>query len=395
MKPSARALGLDLQNEWVWRGKQHLSLRPKAFAVLRYLAEHPGRLVTKAEIMHAVWPDTVVGDEALTACIREIRKELGDKARGSHYIETVHRRGYRFIGAIRGQESGVRDWVDTPSIAVLPFTNLSGDPEQEYFSDGLTEVLTSDLSQLSGLFVIARHSAFTYKGKAVQVQKVGRELGVRYVLEGSVLKSGDRVRITAQLVDATTGYYLWTERYDRPLKDIFALQDEIVQKIVTTLKLQLTLWEQGILVRKSTDNLEAYDYYLRGLEYHFRFTQEAFAQARHMYEKAIELDPKYAAAYASLGWTYVAAWAYQWSQDPRTLERAFELAQRAVALDDSLPIAHSLLGRVHLSKKRHEQAIAEAERAIALDPNYAEGYANLARILAFAADVRTHSFRGE
>jgi DNA-binding winged helix-turn-helix (wHTH) protein len=163
LKTSARALGLDLQNEWVWWGKQHLSLRPKAFAVLRYLAEHPGRLVTKEEIVRALWPDTVVGDEALTACIREIRQVLGDKARGPQYIETVHRRGYRFIGPIRGQESGVRDRVDTPSIAVLPFTNLSGDPEQEYFSDGLTEVLTSDLSQLSGLFVIARHSAFTYK----------------------------------------------------------------------------------------------------------------------------------------------------------------------------------------------------------------------------------------
>src|SRR5207249_9810095 len=197
---------------------------------------------------------------------------------------------------------------DKPSIVVLPFVNMSNDPDQEYFSDGLTEDLTSDLSKISSLFVIARNSAFTYKGKAVKVQDVSKELGVRYVLEGSVRRADDQVRITAQLIDATTGGHLWSERYDRPLKNLFALQDEIVQKIVTTLKLQLTLWEQGILVRKTTDNLEAYDYYLRGVEYVYRTTKEANAQARQMYEKAIELDPQYAVAYVALGWTYFSDW---------------------------------------------------------------------------------------
>src|SRR5262249_46822036 len=168
---------------------------------------------------------------------------------------------------------------DKPSIIVLPFVNLTGDPAQDYFSDGLTEVLTGDLSLISSLFVIARNSAFTYKGKAVKVQDVGREMGVRYVVEGGVLKAEDTVRITAQLIDATTGYHLWSERYDRPLKDIFTLQDEIVQKIATTLKLQLRLQEQGWVVRKHTDNLEAYDCFLRGVEYHWRFTKETTAQA--------------------------------------------------------------------------------------------------------------------
>ena len=186
-------------------------------------------------------------------------------------------------------------------------------------------------------FVIARNSAFTYKGKAVKVQDVSKELGVRYVLEGSVRKADNQVRITAQLIDATTGDHLWSERYDRPLQDIFALQDEVVQKIVTTLKLQLTLQEQGILVRKTTDNLEAYDYYLRGREHFNRFTQEANAQARQMFEKALELDPQYAEAYAFLGWTYFREWGLQWSQDPQALEQALALAQKAVALDDSLP----------------------------------------------------------
>ncbi len=192
---------------------------------------------------------------------------------------------------------------DRPSLVVLPFVNLSEDPAQEYFSDGFTEVLTGDLAKISSLFVIARNSAFTYKGKAVNVQEVSKELGVRYVLEGSVQKADQQVRITTQLIDATTGYYMWSEQYDRPLTNIFALQDEIVQKIVTTLKLQLTLREQGYLVRKTTDNVEAYDYFLRGTQDYWRFTQDASAQAQQMYDKAIALDPQYAAAYAGLGAT--------------------------------------------------------------------------------------------
>jgi adenylate cyclase len=270
---------------------------------------------------------------------------------------------------------------DKPSIVILPFVNLSSDPEQEYFSDGITEDLTSSLCQLSGLFVIARNSAFTYKGKAVKVQEVGKELGVRYVLEGSVQKAGKRVRITAQLIDATTSYHLWSERYDREMQDIFALQDEIVQKIVTTLKLQLTLWEQGVLVRKYTDNLEAYDYLLRGLEYFNRFTKEANAQARQMFERAITLDPQYAQAYASAGLTYLYDWFVQWSPDSQNLDRALALAQKAITQNDSLPQAHLLLGVIYLYQKQHDQALAETERAIALDPNDATSYRTLWEIL--------------
>ena len=273
---------------------------------------------------------------------------------------------------------------DKPSIAVLPFTNLSGDPEQEYFNDGITEDLTSDLSKLSGLFVIARNSAFTYKGKPVKVQEVSRELGVRYVVEGSVRKMDDQVRIVAQLIDATTGYHLWSERYDRPLQDLFTLQDEIEHKIVTTLKLQLSLAEQGILTRKGTDNLEAYDSYLRGLESYLRRTKEANAQARQMCEKAIALDPQYAEAHALLGRTYLREWLWGWNQDPRTLEQALALAQKSVSLDDSLPMAHRLLGYAYLWKKQHGEAIAEAKRALALDPNDSDGYETLGEILSFA-----------
>lgn len=273
---------------------------------------------------------------------------------------------------------------DKPSIAVLPFTNMSDDPEQEYFSDGITEDLITDLSKISGLFVIARKSVFIYKGKAVKIAEVARALGVRYVLEGSVRKANDRVRITAQLVDATTEGHLWAERYDRDLKDIFALQDEVAQKIVAALAVKLTEDEQKRLVRKYTDNMEAYDSFLQGLEYENRYTKEANVQARQMYERAIDLDPEFAAAYALLGLTHLHEWSLGWSQDPQSLEQAFELVQRAIALDNSLPLGHRFLGEVYLWKKQHEQAIAELEKAIALNPNDADGLAMLGSTLNWA-----------
>jgi adenylate cyclase len=232
---------------------------------------------------------------------------------------------------------------ETSSIVVLPFVNLSSDPEQEYFSDGLTDELTTKLAKLTDLLVISRNSAFTYKGKAVKVQEVSRELGVRYVLEGSVRKAGDQVRITAQLIDATTDRHLWAERYDRPLTDIFVLQDALVQKMVTTLKLQLSLREQGVLVRRPQENLEAYDAFLRGLAYFYRFTKEGNAQARQLFEQAVALDPTYAEAYAWLGATYNMEWSNRWSQDPQALERSVELAHTAIALDDTLPWPYALL----------------------------------------------------
>jgi adenylate cyclase len=263
-----------------------------------------------------------------------------------------------------------------PSIAVLPFSNLSGDRDQEYFSDGITNDLVTSLSRSPGLFVIDRASTFTYKGKQVKVQEVSRELGVKYVLEGGVQKSADQVRVTAQLVDATSGAELWAEHYDRPMKDIFPLQDEIVRRIVTTTGLQLTLWEQhGVLMHKRTDNLEAYDDLLRGAEYSWsNGTKSGNEQARLMYEKAIELDPNYTDAYSALGWTYYWDWNLFWSLDPHTLERALELAQKTLALDDSHVGAHILLGCVEAYKGHYEQAVAEEKRAIALDPNRAAAY---------------------
>jgi adenylate cyclase len=272
---------------------------------------------------------------------------------------------------------------DKPSIVVLPFVNMSGDPEQEYFSDGLTEDLTSDLSILSGLFVIARNSAFTYKGKAVKVQEVSREMGVRYVLEGSVRKSGDRVRVTAQLIDGTTGGHLWSERYDRPLTDIFSLQDEIRQQLMAALRVKVTEAELERVRRIPTENLTAYDSFLRGMEYSRRLTKEMNLQARQMFERAIELDPQFAAAYAAVSWIHYQDWLFQWSPDPNTLEQALAEAQKAVALNDSLPFAHTTLGHMYLWKKQHDQAIAAQEKAIALDPNCAFCYSELGETMTY------------
>jgi len=307
---------------------------------------------------------------------------------GEHMVKNITRpvRVYRVV-----MQPGVAHEMDKrlelpekPSIAVLPFVNMSGDREQEYFSDGITEDLITDLYKISGLFVIARHSVFTYKGKAAKVQEVGRELGVRYVLEGSVRKAGSRLRITAQLVDTLTGGHLWAERYDRDLKDVFALQDEVTQKIVESLAVRLTKREEDRLARKYTDNLEAYDLVLRGLEFYFHFRQEANLQARQIFQKVIDLDPEYALAHARLGWTYLREWSLGWAQSPDSLQRASELAQRAIALDDSLSDGHALLAETYLWEKQHDDAIAEAEKAVILDPNNAERMLDLGNILAYA-----------
>jgi adenylate cyclase len=274
---------------------------------------------------------------------------------------------------------------DIPSIAVLPFVNMSDDPKQEYFSDGITENIITDLSKISAFFVISRSSTYAYKGKPVKIKQVAEELGVRYVLEGSVQKGSDKVRINAQLVDAITGHHLWAERYDRDLKDIFAVQDEITQKIVRTLRVEVTEVELERVRRIPTENLNAYESFYRGLEYYRRSSKSSNTQARRMFEKAIELDPRFSVAYVFLGHTYRRDWLYRWSQDPQTMERAFELAQKAIELNDSSIYAYELLGYIYLLKDRqHEQAIAMAEKVIALDPNYAGGYGLLAEILSFA-----------
>jgi adenylate cyclase len=274
---------------------------------------------------------------------------------------------------------------EKPSIAVLPFANMSGDPEQEFFSDGLSEDIITSLSQLPDMLVIARNSTFTYKGKSVKVQHVGRELGVRYVLEGSVRKAGDRMRITAQLIDATTEHHLWAERYDRNLEDIFAIQDEITLRILKALQVKLIEGEQGRLSAKGTENIEAYLKTLQARSYYRRFDRGSSLLARQIFEEAIALDPQYPMPYAMLGWTYWSDVFLGWSDSPReSLKRAFASAQKCIALDDSFPAAHGLLSWLYLMKREHDTAILEAEKALALDPNSVDAHMWLGNVLNFA-----------
>jgi adenylate cyclase len=272
---------------------------------------------------------------------------------------------------------------DKPSIAVLPFVNMSEDPKQEYFSDGLTDQIINSLTKLPHLFVIARISTFTYKGKPVKVQKVAEDLGVRYVLEGSVQRSADRVRITAQLIDAITGHHLWSERYDRELKDIFTLQDEITMKIINALQVELTEGEQVRLWQKrSTKNLKAYLKFLEGQSYQYRQTKEDNTRARQLFEEAIALDPGFANAYVSLGYAHWSDARYGWVESrAKSIKIAFEYAQKAIELDDTLDIAYTLIGGIYLLKRQHEKNIAQAERAFVLNPNGAHNNAFMAGAL--------------
>jgi len=287
---------------------------------------------------------------------------------------------WRWLGP---SESDGLPLPDKPSVAVLPFANVSQDATQEYFSDGVTEDLITGLSKMSGLFVIARNSVFTYKGKPVNVRQVGRDLGVRYVLEGGVQRAGNRVRITAQLVDARSGYHIWAERYDREVRDIFTLQDEVTKQIVRALAVKVTEAEKARIGRVPTGVLEAYDLVLRGTEERKRATREGNVEARRLFTQALELDPQYAAAYAGVGWTLLQSWQFLWSADRESVQKARELAERAIALDNTLADAYRLLGQTYLWQKDHERAIDQAELSVALAPNDADGYETLAEILSW------------
>ena len=279
---------------------------------------------------------------------------------------------------------------EKPSIAVLPFVNMSGDPDQEYFSDGLTEQIIMGLSKVSNLFVIARNSTFTYKGKSVKVQQVGIELGVKYVLEGSVQRAADRVRITAQLIDATTGYHIWAESYDRELTDIFTLQDEITFKLITAMEAKLTTGEQARLREEAgTTNIMAYDKLWRGWECNYRFGDQDVAQARKFAKEAISLDKEYAFAYVLLGNTLWLDFINGRSKSPlKDLEEAEKCALKALELNHSFDFAHILLGSVYLSKGQHQKANVEGNKAVALNPNGADAHAMLAFFLIFSGKTQ-------
>jgi adenylate cyclase len=268
---------------------------------------------------------------------------------------------------------------EKPSLAVLPFDNLSGDPEQEYIADGISENIISTLSSSPKMFVIARNSTFTYKGKPVKVQQVAEELGVRYILEGSVQKSGDRLRVTAQLIDAINGRHLWSEKYDRKMRDFFDLQDEITKKIVVELSVEVGGGESARLGAKSTDNFEAWTKVAKGFELFLKGSKEDNLKARALFEKATKLDPGYAGAWQWLAYSHQWDARFEWSESrAASIKLAHELAQKALALDDKSPNVHAVLGNLYLTQRQLKKAISKYKMAISLNPNFGPGYAMLA-----------------
>jgi len=275
-----------------------------------------------------------------------------------------------------------------PSIAVLPFDNMSGDPAQDYFADGITEDLTTDLSRISGLFVVARNSSFSYKGKSVDVRTVSRELGVRYVLEGSVRRSGDQIRINAQLVDGISGGHLWAERFDGTMADVFALQDHVNRKIVTALEVSLTAADEKRLVQAETTSPEAYDLLLQGIEQYNRRSRDTNAAARDLFTMAATLDPNYARAYANIALTYGTEANRSWAEErERSIRLGLEYADKALALDDSIPQIYMTRSLLYLSQRQHQTALEAALRTIEVHPNYADGYASLAFIQSYSGQL--------
>jgi TolB-like protein len=391
---------LDINRRELRRGSELISIGPQVFDLLVYLMQNRERVVSKDDLFRVVWRGRTVSESTLTTHINAVRKAVGDSGDRQAVIRTIARKGFRFVGDVRIEQPPADEpraahaLDDTgepaappaerpalparPSIAVLPFQNLSGDPEQEYFADGMVEDITMALSRLPRLFVIARNSSFTYKGRAVNVQQVGRELGVRYVLEGSVRKAADRVRIAGQLIDASTGAHIWADRFEGTLADVFDLQDRVTMSVVGAIAPKLEQAEIERSKRKPTANLDAYDYYLRGIASLSQepSDREANSRALALFFKAIALDSDFAAAYGMAAWCYVWRKSNGWVVDPaKEFAEAERLARRAVALgkDDAVALARGGHALAYVVADLDAGA-AYTDRALVLNPNFAVGW---------------------
>jgi TolB-like protein/Tfp pilus assembly protein PilF len=359
----------------ITRANQKISVEPKVIEVLAYLADYPGEVLSKEQIIQAVWPNTYVSDEVLRYSIAELRKAFNDDAKNPQIIQTISRRGYRLIAEVSKKASAAES---CGSIAVLAFADLSSAKDQEYFCDGISEEITSNLSRIKGLRIASRTSSFAFKGKSEDIRTIGRKLGVAAVLEGSVRKSEGKLRITAQLINVEDGCHLWTERYDRELKDIFAIQDEIARSIAATLKIALTPRESIALGKAPTTDLEAYDYYLRGKQFFYQFKNRSVEFALKMYTRAIELDPSYVRAFAGIADCCAFLFMQAGSHDYHR-EQADSMSRKALELDPDSAEAHASRGIACSLKRNFAEAESEFEDAIRLDPTLFEAYYFYAR----------------
>jgi TolB-like protein/tetratricopeptide (TPR) repeat protein len=382
----------DTDRRELHRGADVVSVAPQVFDLLDYLIRNRERVVSKDDLIKTIWNGRSVSDAALTTRLNAARTAIGDSGDEQRLIKTLPRKGFRFVGTVREAQrpasAAVADtpaqqpkpalpFPDKPSIAILPFTNLSSDPEQEYFADGMVDDIITALSRFKALFVIARNSSFTYKGRAVDVKQVGRELGVRYVLEGSVRKAANRVRITGQLVDTATGGHLWAERFDGGLDDIFDLQDRVTESVVGAIAPAVEKAEIERAKRKPTESLDAYALYLRGLARSYQFgNRQVNAEALRLFNSAIELDPDFAAAYGRAAHCYVGARTNGWFSDTANeIAEVKRLAQRAVELgkDDAIALTSSGWALAYVVRDL-EGGAGLIDRALALNSNLAEAW---------------------
>jgi len=384
---------LDVDRRELCRGGGGVAIEPQVFDVLVYLIEHRDRVVTKDDLIAAVWDNRIVSESTLTSRINAARKAVGDNGRDQAVIRTIARKGFRFVGEVTTpprqtsprsaspEESTIPlHALDRTAIAVLPFVNMSGEHEQEYFSDGISEDIITALSKLRWFYVIARNSSFVYKGRSVHLKQIGAELGVGYVVEGSVRKDGDQVRITAQLNDVATGSHIWAERYDRSLADVFAVQDEITQAVVAAIEPQLYAAENFRAQRKAPDNMDAWDLVMRALSHYWRVTRLDNTVAQALLEKAIDFDPAYGQALGLLAASHVFGAHMGWETMAAALPVAERAALAAIRADSEDPWAHYALAGVYLFHRRFDDSIAEYELALQLNPNFspARGYYGVA-----------------
>jgi TolB-like protein/Flp pilus assembly protein TadD len=408
---------LDVERRELRRGLETIAVGPQVFDLLVHLIKNRDRVVTKDDLIASVWGGRIVSESTLTSRINAARTAVGDSGEDQHLIKTLPRKGFRFVGEVRERhehvgintgyapQAGEHDHAEgltsvltvrkqaareaqgidggifeRPSVVVLPFANLSGDPEQEYFADGLTEDIINALSLWHSFPVIARGSAFAYKGQSPDVRQVGKELGARYVVEGSVRKSGNRVRITAQLTDTESGHQVWTNHYDRELSDIFALQDEIAARIAAIIEPAIANSERKRLSSKTPEDLNAWDLCIQGYSLIYHGTKEGNERARKLFERAIALDPNYARAWTGLAYTYSRDIRLWQADDPDSAaKKVMEFARQAVELDSTDSEAHLMLGRAFAMAGQSESALAETHHAIELNPqnstaNWTFGY---------------------
>jgi TolB-like protein/tetratricopeptide (TPR) repeat protein len=400
---------LDVSRRELRRGADLVAVDPQVFDLLQYLICNRERVVSKDDLIAHVWNGRIVSDSTLTSRITTTRQAVGDSGDQQRLIRTIARKGIRFVGDVRENRSSAAASAakpaapkhdaatpqspdkagpplpNKPSIAVLAFANMSDDPEQEYFVDGIVEEIITELSRFEGLFVIARNSSFQWKGKPTDVREVGRDLGVRYVLEGSVRRDGERIRVSAQLIDAESGVHLWAEKYDHDYTGIFALQDTITESVVGAIEPEILVNEGRRAARNNPANLDAFDCCMRGMWHLHQLGARDNRQAEIWIRHSIELDPKLARAHIMLARVLVVrCWAGFSDDIERDVQAGQAAAERAVSIDDRDPGSHCALAVLSLITRQHERALTAAERAIELNPNFALGYFALGEIRLFA-----------